>query len=307
MPIAAGEKSKARSTATASSRCSGRGASAISSPSSSPRNLRSPAKQPTAAHRSTDASLSQSTLLSCDKAVLSVIQPPFQPDLPTLDPTTATPAPPSLRRWSSPELDLRWFLVFCCLWLILVSSISWFDVDSGFRVDFIKSRHRSWECPDISCWRKMIMMKARGAGYLSDPHKARSQIGYAFICGGIAISWRYTKLSIVATLSNHTEIIAIHEASRECVWLRSMIHLIREKYGVKYDNLPIILYRDNSTYIAHLNRTKHILPKLFYIHELQKNDDINMQQIRSTDNVIDLFTKSSLIATFKKMLHKIGM
>ena len=30
-------------------------------------------------------------------------------------------------------------------------------------------------------------------GYLSDPHKAQSQIGYVFICGGTAISWRYTK------------------------------------------------------------------------------------------------------------------
>ena len=28
------------------------------------------------------------------------------------------------------------------------------------------------------------------------------------------------------TSSNHAEIIAIHEATRECVWLRSMIHLI---------------------------------------------------------------------------------
>ncbi|KAM3398701.1 secreted RxLR effector protein like [Capsicum galapagoense] len=151
-------------------------------------------------------------------------------------------------------------------------------------------------------------------GYLFDSHKTQSQIGYVFICGGTAISWRYTKQSIVATSSNHAEIIAIHEASRECVWLRSMIHIIREKYSVKYDNLPIILYRDNSAYIAHLkggfingDRTKHILPKLFYIHELQKNDDINVQQIRSTDNVTDLFTKSSPIATFKKMLHKIEM
>ncbi|KAF3639342.1 hypothetical protein FXO38_22728 [Capsicum annuum] len=56
-------------------------------------------------------------------------------------------------------------------------------------------------------------------GYLSDPHKARSQIGYVFICGGIVISWRYTKQSIVATSSNHAEIMAIHEASRECVWM----------------------------------------------------------------------------------------
>ena len=85
-----------------------------------------------------------------------------------------------------------------------------------------------------------------------------------FTCGDIVISWRYTKQSIVATSSNHVEVIAIHEASREYVWLRSMIHLIREKYGVKYDNLPIILYRDNASCIAHLNggfikgdRTKH--------------------------------------------------
>ena len=55
-------------------------------------------------------------------------------------------------------------------------------------------------------------------GYLSDPHKARSQTDYVFICGGTVISWKSTKQSIVATSFNHAEIIAIHEASRECVW-----------------------------------------------------------------------------------------
>lgn len=49
------------------------------------------------------------------------------------------------------------------------------------------------------------------AGYLSDPHKGWSQIGYLFTYGGTAISWRSTKQSIVATFSNHAEIIAIHE------------------------------------------------------------------------------------------------
>jgi len=53
------------------------------------------------------------------------------------------------------------------------------------------------------------------AGYLSDPHKARSQIGYVFICGGTAISWRSTKQSIITTSLNHAEITDIHEASRE--------------------------------------------------------------------------------------------
>ncbi|WKA08579.1 hypothetical protein VitviT2T_026289 [Vitis vinifera] len=61
------------------------------------------------------------------------------------------------------------------------------------------------------------------AGYLSDPHKTRSQTGYVFTYGGTTISWRSVKQTMVATSSNHLEIIAIHEASHECVWLRSMI------------------------------------------------------------------------------------
>ena len=64
------------------------------------------------------------------------------------------------------------------------------------------------------------------AGYLSDPHKARSQTGYVFNYNETAISWRSVKQTMVATSSNHLEIIAIHEASRECIWLRSMIHHI---------------------------------------------------------------------------------
>ena len=70
------------------------------------------------------------------------------------------------------------------------------------------------------------------AGYLSDPHKARSQIGYVFNCKGTAISWRSFKQTMVATSSNHLEIIAIHEASCECIWLRLMIQHIQESCGL---------------------------------------------------------------------------
>jgi hypothetical protein len=59
--------------------------------------------------------------------------------------------------------------------------------------------------------------------YLSDPHKGRSQTWYLFTYSNTAISWRFVKQKISTTSSNHSEIIAIHEASRECVWLRSVI------------------------------------------------------------------------------------
>ncbi|XP_035838086.1 secreted RxLR effector protein 161-like [Helianthus annuus] len=73
------------------------------------------------------------------------------------------------------------------------------------------------------------------AGYLSDPHKAKSQSGYVFMNGGTAISWRSQKQTLVATSSNHAEVIALHEASRECVWLRSMSQHIVTSCGLEKD------------------------------------------------------------------------
>ena len=61
-------------------------------------------------------------------------------------------------------------------------------------------------------------------GYLSDPHKVHSQTSYLFTSGETAISWYSTKQSIAATSSNHVEIIVVHEASWECVWLKSSSH-----------------------------------------------------------------------------------
>ncbi|GKB94519.1 secreted RxLR effector protein 161-like protein [Tanacetum coccineum] len=53
--------------------------------------------------------------------------------------------------------------------------------------------------------------------YLSNPHKARSQTGYVFLNGGTAISWRSQKQTLITISSTHDEVIALHEASRECV------------------------------------------------------------------------------------------
>ena len=94
-----------------------------------------------------------------------------------------------------------------------------------------------------------------------------------------------------------------------------MIQHIRESCGlssIKGD--PTILFEDNAACIAQItggyikgDRTKHISPKFFYTHELQKSGEIDVQQIRSSDNLADLFTKSLPTSTFKKLIHMIGM
>ena len=153
------------------------------------------------------------------------------------------------------------------------------------------------------------------ARYLSDPHKAQSQTGYIFTYGNTTISWRSVKQTMVATFSNHLEILAMDEASRECVWLRSMIQHIRESYGLSsIKNNPTILYEDNVACIAQIkggyikgDRTKHISPKFLYTHELQKDSEIDVQQIRSNDYLADLFTKALPSTTFKKLVRQVGM
>ena len=153
------------------------------------------------------------------------------------------------------------------------------------------------------------------AGYLSDPHKARSQTGYVFNNSNAAISWRSTKQTLVATSSNHSEILALHEASKECIWLRSLIEHIRKSCQLpSVTERSTIIYEDNAACVAQIqagyikgDRTKHISPKFFFTHELQKDNKIEVKQIRSQENPADLFTKALPKSTFQKMVYKIGM
>ena len=66
---------------------------------------------------------------------------------------------------------------------------------------------------------KIESMGYADVGYLFDPHRAQSHRDYVFTWGNIAISWQ-SEQTITATSSKHSEILAIHEASCECIWLR---------------------------------------------------------------------------------------
>jgi hypothetical protein len=52
---------------------------------------------------------------------------------------------------------------------------------------------------------------------------------------------------------------------------------------------------------------KHISLKLFYPHELQEGGEISILQIKSCDNLADLFIKSLPLTTFDKCVKDIGM
>ena len=112
---------------------------------------------------------------------------------------------------------------------------------------------------------------------------SRSHTKYCiFTYGGTVISWHRLKNTITSTSLNRAKILVIHEARRECVWLRSMIEHVRETCDLfSSKNLPTILYEGNKacTYqvkgdYTKWDKTKHILLKLLYTHDLEENCDI---------------------------------
>ncbi|GJZ27791.1 retrovirus-related pol polyprotein from transposon TNT 1-94 [Tanacetum coccineum] len=120
------------------------------------------------------------------------------------------------------------------------------------------------------------------AGYLSDPHKARSQTGYVFLNGGTTISWRSQKQTLVATSSNHAKFIVLHEASRECV----MTQLIVTSCGLNKEKNPTIIHEDNAACgrtnerrLYQKRQDEHIPPRYFaYTQDLIKDNQIEIKK-----------------------------
>lgn len=55
-----------------------------------------------------------------------------------------------------------------------------------------------------------------------------------------------------------------------------------------------------------IERTKHISPTFFHTHELQNFGQIDVRQIQSIKNLVDLFTKSLPSSTFEILVYNIN-
>lgn len=148
---------------------------------------------------------------------------------------------------------------------------------------------------------------------MSDPQDGRSQTGYIFLIGPTAISWRSSKQTLTTTSSNHSEIIALYEASHECLWLRKVIQYILLQTGNPDLIAPTKLFEDNLSYVTQIKngyikgeRTKHIAPKFFFSHE-QQGKDIDVQWIQGDKNLANILTKSLPPSTHQSLTSSIEM
>ena len=94
-----------------------------------------------------------------------------------------------------------------------------------------------------------------------------------------------------------------------------MSHHIQESSGIVNEKEPTKIFEDNSACVAQLkesyiksDRTKHIPPRFFsYIRKLEKNEEMDIEYVRSCDNPADLFTKALPTITFRKHVYGIRM
>ena len=108
------------------------------------------------------------------------------------------------------------------------------------------------------------------AGYKSDPKTGKSQTGYIFIKNGAPVSWKSVKQTVTATSTNHAELIAFHEASRELAWLRTMERLLTSQASIALAEEPTVIHEDNSACVSQVaagfikaDRIKHVDPQIF--------------------------------------------
>ena len=67
--------------------------------------------------------------------------------------------------------------------------------------------------------------------FRTNPNAGKSQTGYIFLKCGAPISWKSTKQTVTATSTNHAELLAFHEAARECIFANH-----REDYKTTMQN-----------------------------------------------------------------------
>jgi hypothetical protein len=153
------------------------------------------------------------------------------------------------------------------------------------------------------------------AGFKSDEISGKSQTGYIFLKINAPISWKSVKQTVTATSTNHSELIAFHEATREAIWLRQMNKIITEQCGFAQDSKPTVIFEDNAACVAQVgagfiksDRTKHISPEIFgFTQELIQSGQIEVKKIESAHNLADMLTKALPAHTHRKLVQGAGM
>ncbi|KAG6402911.1 hypothetical protein SASPL_135125 [Salvia splendens] len=144
--------------------------------------------------------------------------------------------------------------------------------------------------------------------WAGDNDDRKSTSGYVFYMGDTAFTWMSKKQPIVTLSTCEAEYVAATFSVCHEVWLRSLLAELgwsqKEPTTICVDNKSAIALSKNLVFH---NRSKHIDTRFHYIRECVANREIQVEYVKSQDQVADIFTKSLKFEDFIKIRTLLGM
>ena len=144
--------------------------------------------------------------------------------------------------------------------------------------------------------------------YATDQNDRKSITGYITTIGGTIISWSSKKQGGITTSSSEAEYVALLSAAKESKFIRM---ILEEVTGDKL--APALIHEDNKGTVFMTNnqtvgqRTKHIDIAYRYTNQLVEQKIIELEHVKSEENVADILTKNvteTLHAKHTRRIHE---
>ena len=136
----------------------------------------------------------------------------------------------------------------------------------------------------------------------------RSVGGHPYTLGSGVVSWQARKQKTMAASSCEAEYTAAFEASKEGIWLRTLLNSIDHA-----TTAPTTICCDNNAAInlsedpALHDRIKHLNIKHHFLCERVQSNEISLSYINTNDNIADIFTKALDIKKFNRFHQFLGL
>jgi len=146
------------------------------------------------------------------------------------------------------------------------------------------------------------------ADYANCKDTSQSVSGYCYSLGLGVISWRSRKQRTVADSTCYAEYTALHETSREGIFLRQLLDSLAFPCR---GSTPIHCDNDAATRLAEdqvlHSEVKHIRVKLHTIRDYIAFGDVRVLRVRSEDNLADILTKPLGRVDFLRLRGYLGL
>jgi hypothetical protein len=156
--------------------------------------------------------------------------------------------------------------------------------------------------------KSLILNAYSDADWARDLDTRRSTTGFGIFLGNTCISWKSKLQPTVAKSTTEAEYMAISDTCDELLYLKhiatDMGIDVSAAITIKEDNQGCIAISKNNIINS---RTKHIDIKYHAIREQINNKVINVQYVKSGENIADIFTKALSKPLHQKHVNGLGI